>query len=184
MCYHTKEHWVKVRHIPGTLAQYNGDDRFMGTESYGDPKNSSKCWGIKFKHLQFDTVKVESEDKTYCRIYSKVAFLGKMQEDDLLKNKNLLHTSDGASIYIVDRNKVFRAINEANDKKWLVAASTYNDVKNDSIARHHAYSILKSAVVEDSVGAQCNILKLRDPYGKANWSGDWNPYSARWSSKA
>jgi len=132
-----------VRHIPGSLSGYNAEDRFMGTESYGDPKSGAKsCWAIKFKNIPFDTVKVESEDKTYCRIYLKEAFVGKMQEDELLKNKHLLHTSDGATIHIVDRGRVFRAINEANDKKWLVAAATYNDVKNDGIARHHAYSVI------------------------------------------
>ena len=60
----------------------------MGTESYGDPKESAKSWAKQFQNFQFDTVKIESEDKTYSRIYAKEAFVGKMQEDELLKNKH------------------------------------------------------------------------------------------------
>jgi regulation of enolase protein 1 (concanavalin A-like superfamily) len=84
----TRENWVKVRHIPDTLKGYNGDDKFNGDESYGDPKNNGKAWAVKFKNFFFDTVKVFSMDGSYQRIYDRATFEGKMQEvDEFLKNK-------------------------------------------------------------------------------------------------
>jgi len=38
----------------------------------------------------------------------------------------------------------------------------------------HAFSIISATVVEDSAGFISKLIKLRDPYGKIKWTGEWS----------
>jgi len=82
-----------------------------------------------------------------------------------------------------EKNILFGIMNDAADHKWLMTAVSNKSgigsmtigIKND-----HAYSILAATCVEDTSGFLAKIVKLRDPNGKMNWTGDWSIDSSKW----
>jgi len=55
--------------------------------------------------------------------------------------------------------------------------------KNDNgIVDGHAYSIITCREVEVSTDQVFRLLKMRNPWGKFEWKGDWSDYSAMWDN--
>ena len=50
------------------------------------------------------------------------------------------------------------------------------------LATNHAYSIIQAAVV-NSNGQNVQLVKLRNPWGKIEWIGDWSDNSPLWTSQ-
>lgn len=47
----------------------------------------------------------------------------------------------------------------------------------------HAYTLLAVAQVADSAGNRFNLVKLRNPWGKGEWTGDWGDKSPLWNDE-
>ena len=45
----------------------------------------------------------------------------------------------------------------------------------------HAYSLLAAKVVTLDKGGKVNLVKVRNPWGKREWSGDWSDKSPKWT---
>lgn len=58
-------------------------------------------------------------------------------------------------------------------------ANTKNSDTSEDIVAYHAYSILGAYEVEVE-GEVVNLLKLRNPWGYKEWTGDWGDDSAKW----
>lgn len=37
-------------------------------------------------------------------------------------------------------------------------------------------------IVKDNNGVECNILKIRNPWGKVEWKGEWSDSSIKWTN--
>ena len=44
---------------------------------------------------------------------------------------------------------------------------------DSGLVTRHAYSILAAVEVVDNTGKQVRLVKLRNPWGKFEWKGDW-----------
>ena len=58
--------------------------------------------------------------------------------------------------------------------------------KHDEIARKglvsgHQYSILKTEEVKVSKGKKVRLIKLRNPWARQEWLGDWSDSSELWT---
>ena len=60
---------------------------------------------------------------------------------------------------------------------------TRSDVKRAGLVDAHAYSLIGAAIVEDDAGKKHRLIKIRNPWGKKEWSGDWSDKSDRWTPK-
>jgi len=70
--------WKQIRHIPADLTGWSrSSDNMTGSEEYGNKENAAEAWAVKFDHLGFERVKVESQNHKYCKEYSKAEFLEK-----------------------------------------------------------------------------------------------------------
>mmetsp|Transcript_8619 Transcript_8619/g.16486 ORF Transcript_8619/g.16486 Transcript_8619/m.16486 type:complete len:1141 (-) Transcript_8619:44-3466(-) len=83
-----------------------------------------------------------------------------------------------------DGKKFWEALQEAQKKNWLMCVGTDQepDVELEDIfgiVEEHAFAILK---VQEYRGHQ--LLKLRNPWGRTEWNGDWSDTSHRWTRKA
>jgi len=45
----------------------------------------------------------------------------------------------------------------------------------------HAYSLISAFVVQDARGHDVKLLKLRNPWGQKEWTGDWSDDSSKWT---
>ena len=103
-------------------------------------------------------------------------------------------TSDGGK----DLN--WKILREAFENKFILTAGSddLNNGKDDylekiGIAGSHAYSLLGVYELSKSGGryrmartsskSNERILKLRNPWGKKEWKGDWNDTSSKWNSQ-
>lgn len=55
-----------------------------------------------------------------------------------------------------------------------------NDEFVEGIVQGHAYTII-SAVTLDAHGRKWNLLKIRNPWGQGEWTGDWSDDSDLWT---
>ena len=93
--------WELVRHIPASLPGWDpAKDRLQGTEVYGDPSDNSTAWAINFADISSFVYKVESVDKTYSKEYKKSELVGKMHQEEFLRDKARIMKRGGANVYI------------------------------------------------------------------------------------
>lgn len=83
---------------------------------------------------------------------------------------------------------LFDKISEAESKNWIVGASTHVEneeqrklIEQLGLLGNHAYSILRTSIVEDKKGRIRQLLLLRNPWGKFEWKGDWSFNSDSWT---
>lgn len=69
----------------------------------------------------------------------------------------------------------FKVVKEAVADKWMIVAGT--QVAQHGLQSGHAYSVQAAA----TVGGE-NLVKLRNPWGKAKYAGPWNNNDRRWTA--
>lgn len=47
----------------------------------------------------------------------------------------------------------------------------------------HCYAILQCEKVKDGEDVEDRIVKMRNPWGHKEWSGDWGDGSSRWNEE-
>ena len=57
------------------------------------------------------------------------------------------------------------------------------DMKKVGLVDAHAYSLIGATILELDNGGQERLLKVRNPWGKREWTGDWSDKSPLWTAK-
>jgi calpain-15 len=48
---------------------------------------------------------------------------------------------------------------------------------------NHAYTVINSAVLKKSNGAEIKLLKMKNMWGTNEWVGDWSDSSTKWTQE-
>ena len=56
-----------------------------------------------------------------------------------------------------------------------------SDMKAAGLVDAHAYSLLGVKTVTDNNGASHKVLRVRNPWGKREWKGDWSDSWSGWT---
>ena len=69
----------------------------------------------------------------------------------------------------------------------MTASSHYGSggdatANGDGIAYSHAYSVIGTTTVTDNAGTTTQLVKVRNPWGSENYSGDWSDGDTRWNN--
>jgi hypothetical protein len=75
-------------------------DKFKGNEEYGDLMTKKSAWARKFDDINYQSLVVESIDKSYKKEYTRDQIHGKLNTDDLLKDKAKIKKAGGCNVYI------------------------------------------------------------------------------------
>lgn len=84
-------------------------------------------------------------------------------------------------------DKIWDKIMEADDQGYLISGETpgYDDATEGGgfdapggLVPGHAYSIIE---VQEGLGEK--LLKIRNPWGKYEWDGDWSDESDKWTDE-
>lgn len=77
-------------------------------------------------------------------------------------------------------DELFNKIVDADKKKYIIVSPTLNDPnklqKDKGIVAHHAYTIVGAYILGNE-----KVLKMRNPHGKNEWTGDWSDESSKWT---
>lgn len=87
-----------------------------------------------------------------------------------------------------EAEQIWDSIQEADDRGFLISGETpgYDDQTEggggkdapDGLVPGHAYSIIE---VKEGLGVR--LLKIRNPWGKYEWGGDWSDQSELWTEE-
>ena len=87
--------------------------------------------------------------------------------------------------HVIEKTEdIFEKILEADSKNWCIASGTGDSGENLEdlgLVAGHAYGIISAATVEDADGNEVKLLKMRNPWGKFEWNGDWGDSSDKWT---
>jgi calpain-15 len=59
--------------------------------------------------------------------------------------------------------------------------SVGKDMQAVGLVSDHAYSVIAVVETEDDSGEPLKLLRLRNPWGHQEWSGDWSDESSKWT---
>ena len=95
--------------------------------------------------------------------------------------------SEKFSIGKIDNELLWRHLKESEDKGFIMtagtSADTYNlDLEEKGLVPGHAYTILNIKEINYK-GYNVRLLKLRNPWGNTEWSGDWSDGSRLWTEE-
>ena len=82
---------------------------------------------------------------------------------------------------ILDPEDIFDKIEEGTSEKTIMGVGSIHDksvAENMGILSSHAYTILEGKAYEDK---EIYLIKLRNPWGKKEWIGEWGDESYTWS---
>ena len=93
----------------------------------------------------------------------------------------------GYEYIIAETEDMFEKIMEADQKNHCIATgcgqkdSDKAALKELGLVTEHSYGIIQAAEVVGSNGQKARICKLRNPWGKFEWNGDWGDSSDLWT---
>lgn len=91
----------------------------------------------------------------------------------------------------VHKTCVFEKIQSALEKNYLVCcditgnslSKELNKLANIGLVSNHAYTILEVAEISDLKGDKTQLLRVRNPWGRNEWQGDWSDKSTKWTEE-
>ena len=88
------------------------------------------------------------------------------------------------------RPTLFETITEANKKGHIVladitetASTNLETLSKLGLITNHAYTVINSAVLKKSNGAEIKLLKMKNIWGTNEWVGDWSDNSSKWTQE-
>jgi calpain-15 len=89
---------------------------------------------------------------------------------------------------VTDKEGLWKQIWEADQKKFVMATSVSSDrqhqssavVKNMGLVDAHAYSLISAHIVKSGLSS-IKLIKIRNPWGRKEWNGDWSDQSSKWT---
>ena len=88
------------------------------------------------------------------------------------------------------RPTLFETITEANKKGYVVladitetASTNLETLSKLGLITNHAYTVINSAVLKKSNGAEIKLLKMKNIWGTNEWVGDWSDNSSKWTQE-
>jgi calpain-15 len=87
----------------------------------------------------------------------------------------------------VNPDELWNQIHEADKKDWIMGIASQHDdqkmvdiVENLGIQTYHAYSLIDAHEITVD-HSKVRLLKIRNPWGKKEWNGEWSDDSAKWT---
>lgn len=71
----------------------------------------------------------------------------------------------------------------ADESNFIMTASMGEVSSNQGLVSNHAYSLISVHELRDSTGADLKLIRLRNPCGSGEWTGDWSDKSQMWTDK-
>ena len=85
---------------------------------------------------------------------------------------------------------LFGKLQEADDKQFIICCDTSEKpggnytaaaIESLGLITNHAYTVISAHVVTNYLGEKVQLLKIRNPWGKLEWNGDWSDKSDKWT---
>lgn len=79
-----------------------------------------------------------------------------------------------------DHNQLWAALLKYTSRNFPMCCSVY--VEQEGLIGGHAYSLLMAREVRARNGKTLKLLKIRNPHGNSEWTGNWSDQSSKWQT--
>jgi hypothetical protein len=86
------------------------------------------------------------------------------------------------------KETLFNIIRKADKEKYIICSdiivgenTNVNFLAKLGLISNHAYTVIDVAEVTDLKGKKTRLMKIRNPWGSHEWSGDWSDSSSKWT---
>ena len=147
------------------------------------------CYGTRAKNLSFTSTNdnelwVILLEKAWAKLngsYAKAIGGEPHEVFDVISNAY----SDKMKITGNNSEEIWKRLQSAQNKNYLMTAGTSSDTYNLNLEEMglvpgHAYTLLQ--VVQLTGKSNERLVKLRNPWGNTEWSGDWSDSSRKWTN--
>ena len=93
---------------------------------------------------------------------------------------------------ITDLDGFWERLFISDQKKMPMCCCTYaaadnqvtrKQIQDNGLQDCHAYSLIGARIVTDADLVEHRLVKVRNPYGMKEWTGDWSDKSKKWTWK-
>lgn len=137
-------------------------------------------WSFIFSRSNGPELWVLLLEKAYAKVYGSYQKI-----ENGLCSEALRDLTGASTIKISDfsEEKAWDFMTKAKEKNFLiVAASEFeNQTAQSGIVSAHCYSVLDLKIVSLKENNEERIIKLRNPWGHKEWTGDWSDDSDKWT---
>ena len=79
--------------------------------------------------------------------------------------------------------EIVKQLQDCNIDNSIISCTTSKDISGVGLIDGYTYNLLAIYQIEDSEGKNVYLLKLRNPWSKGEWTGDWSDKSPLWNDK-
>ena len=82
------------------------------------------------------------------------------------------------------KNEIVKNIKIADQNNCLISCSTssYREMSSVGLVGGHAYTLIDFIQIQTTAGKTVYLFKIRNPWGRGEWNGDWSDKSKLWDS--
>lgn len=88
-----------------------------------------------------------------------------------------------------NKDEIWKKIRDADQKNYIIATAvssnkqgkTSEEMKGVGLVDAHAYSLISTHEEKDGQGQPIRLIKIRNPWGFKEWTGDWSDKSTKWT---
>ena len=97
--------------------------------------------------------------------------------------------SEHIEIGVKGKAKIWEILVNSEKRKYLmtVASKSFDLISGFKyelilgLEEKHAYTVVKTKIIEPNKGEKVRLVQLRNPYGEKEYTGDWGKYSKKWT---
>ena len=173
-------------HQYGINLYLNGIWKMVLIDDYFPARNTS-FKKFAFGYSSTKELWVPLLEKAWAKVngsYAKVSAGG-------LTNEVFDVVTEAFSDYVLIKNKnktqLWKEIIEGEKKNYVMTAGTTKNLdgfrlQNIGLTPGHAYTVLQALEIDTGSGVE-KVVKLRNPWGNFEYSGDWSDYSSKWTEE-
>ncbi|KAG9018188.1 hypothetical protein FRB90_011937 [Tulasnella sp. 427] len=171
----------------------------LGQIDRGMFKNDKKVYKERarqglFENLYFAKCKTDNEtwvpliEKAYAKLHGDYESLDRgltSQGVEDLTGSDILDTEKfwKEELMKVGKDRLFACFTPGTAPGAMEDTKSQDGEDNEGLMHGHAYSIIKAITFPGENGSERKFLRIRNPWGRKEWSGRWSDGSKEWSKE-
>ena len=179
------------KHIYGIYFFINGRwKRVLVDDQFPCRMNDKNIFGELYFSCSFQNeIWVSLIEKAWAKVngsYANIDYGGYSYEVfDILTEAYSEHIEIG----VKSKEKIWEIMLNSEKRKYLMTVASksfgfFSGIKYDIILgleERHAYTVVKTKVIEPKKGEKVRLVQLRNPYGEKEYTGEWGKCSDKWT---
>ena len=170
--------------VVGVWLNINGGWRMYVLDEYLPVNKDSNPKTLSFSRSVENELWVMYLEKAYAKAYG--SYFDIIGGDPVHALRDLTGAPYEYACDFDDLSAVWKKLLNYNDTNfifvgWTKSTTVVEEKSASGLVSGHAYSILNVQEVKDSTGKLARIMQIRNPWGRFEWTGDFNDKSPLWT---